>query len=108
MPQDGVSLEDLDTALGEVMAEFRDQLVAPGELERAKTRLVADMIYAQDNQTQLARMVGSTLTTGGRLADINLWPERIAEVSAEDIQRVARLVLDPNRAVTGHLLKDAA
>ena len=34
------------------------------ELERAKTRLIADAVYAQDNQVSMARWYGTALTTG--------------------------------------------
>ena len=34
------------------------------ELERAKSRMIADYVYAQDNQSTLARMYGAALTTG--------------------------------------------
>ena len=45
-----------------------DDVVAKGvtadELERAKNRLIADAIYAQDSQATMARWYGAALTTG--------------------------------------------
>ena len=38
--------------------------VTAEELERAKTRLIADAVYAQDSQAELARWYGAALTTG--------------------------------------------
>jgi zinc protease len=65
---------------------------------------VADAIYAQDNQTSLARWYGAALTTGLSVADIREWPERMDAVTAQDVQKVAAKWLDRRRAVTGFLL----
>ena len=108
VPMDGVSLPDLDAAAEAVIAELRNTDVDAKELARARTRLIADMVYAQDSQAHLARMVGSTLTTGGRIEDLAQWSERIRSVEAADIRRVANRYLLPGKAVTGHLTKAAA
>ncbi len=108
VPAEGVTLDTVDTAIGKVMQDLRENLVGDRELERAKTRLIADMIYAQDSQTHLARIYGSTLTTGGKVEDVAEWPVRIRAVSAEDIRDVANRYLAVERAVIGHLVKDAA
>ena len=108
VPAEGVTLDAVDGAISAVMQELRDRPVDEKELERAKTRLIADMIYAQDSQTHLARIYGSTLTTGGKVEDVAEWPERIRAVSAEDIRDAANRYLAAERAVIGHLVKDAA
>lgn len=107
IPSEGIALDALDAAIEVVMATAREKLVDAKELERAKTRLIADMVYAQDSQTHLARIYGSTLTTGGEIADVAEWPARIRAVSAEEIRAVATKYLLPGRAVVGHLLKAA-
>ena len=108
VPVEGIELSSLDKAVDAVLAGVREEPVEAGELARAKTRLIADMVYAQDNQAHLARIYGSTLTTGGAIEDVARWPERIRAVSAEDIRAAARRFLQPGRAVIGHLVKDAA
>jgi len=108
VPTDGVNLPDLDAAIDAVLAELRNTDVDAKELARARTRLIADMVYAQDSQAHLARMVGSTLTTGGKIDDLAQWSERIRTVEAADIRRVANRYLLPGKAVTGHLTKAAA
>lgn len=108
IPAEGISLDELDAAAEAVLRDLRDNPVDPSELERAKTRLIADMVYAQDNQTHLARIYGSTLTTGGQVEDVTAWPARIRSVTASDVQAVAQRYLQPGRSVVGHLLKAAA
>ncbi len=51
------------------------------ELERAKTRLVAEAIYAQDSQSTLARWYGASLATGQTIRDVQEWPQRIEAVT---------------------------
>ena len=61
------------------------------------------MVYAQDNQSSLARWYGAALAIGMTIEDIAAWPARIEAVTNENIKSAARL-LDRKRAVTGFLL----
>jgi zinc protease len=104
MPNPGVTMEMLDAAIDQVIARLISAGVDSGALERAKTRLVADAIYAQDSQAMLARWYGSALATGLAMEDIRQWPARIEAVEPAAIIAAARKHLDRRRAVTGHLL----
>ena len=104
MPKPGVAMETLDAAIDRLLAQFVADGVDPAALERAKTRLVADAIYAQDSQAMLARWYGSSLATGLGMEDIRQWPARIEAVEPEAILAAARKHLDRRKAVTGHLL----
>ena len=77
-------------------------------MDRAKSRLIADAIYAQDNQASMARWYGAALMTGATVEDVKLWPSRIRAVTAEQVQDAARQWLDKKRSVTGYLIKDTA
>ena len=78
------------------------------DLERVKTQLIAEAIYAQDNQATLARWYGGALTTGLSIDDIRSWPDRIRAVTAEQVRDAAQKWLDKKRSVTGYLIKDTA
>jgi zinc protease len=108
VPAEGVSLADLDASIDQVIVFLQQNLVSDAELARAKTRLIADMIYAQDSQAYLARIYGATLSLGGKVEDIQNWPTRIRSVSLEDVREVANRYLPRRQAVIGHLLSDAA
>ena len=60
------------------------------ELDRSKNRMIADAVYAQDNQSTLARWYGAALTTGSSVKDVETWPDRIRAVTAEQVQDAAR------------------
>ena len=107
MPAEEASLEELDEAMDDVIAELLRSGIDAQDLARAKTRLVADAIYSQDNQTEMARWYGMSLTTGMSVTDVQAWPERIEALNAQDILNAATKWLDRRRSVTGLLLPAA-
>jgi zinc protease len=102
-PRPGHSLADMEKALDQELARLIDDGVQAGELERAKTRLIADTIYDLDSQASLARTFGSALTTGMDIKSVLDWPERIRAVTAEQLVDVAKRVLVLRQSVTGLL-----
>jgi zinc protease len=106
-PAEGVSLETLDAAIERVVNRLAETGVDPAHLERTKTRLVAAVTYAQDNQAQLAQWYGASLATGLTLDDVAQWPARIDAVTAEDVINALHW-LEKRRGVTGFLLPASA
>jgi zinc protease len=106
-PRDNISLKDLEKAVEAVVVKLTNDL-GERELNRAKTQLIADAIYAQDSQTTLARIYGSTLAVGGTIQQVKEWPDCIDAVTIEDVVAVAKKRLLPRLAVTGYLLKGEA
>ncbi|HEX5780190.1 MAG TPA: pitrilysin family protein [Xanthobacteraceae bacterium] len=106
-PRPGTSLDALETAIDGVLAKVVAEGVESAELERAKTRLIADSVYAQDNQSRLARMYGAGMTTGSTVEQIRTWPDRIREVRPETVREAARKWLELRRSVTSRLLPAA-
>jgi zinc protease len=102
-PRPDVSQEVLETEVDTVVARIAAEGVTEEELERAKTRLIADSVFAQDSQARLARMYGAGLAVGLAVEDITLWPDRVRTVTAEEVRAAARTWLDLRRAVTSHL-----
>jgi zinc protease len=107
-PRPGVTLTQLEAETDAIVAEVIAKGVTAEELERAKTRLIADAVYALDNQASMARWYGTALTTGASVNDVKNWPDRIRAVTAEQVQDAARKWLDKRRSVTGYLVKDVS
>jgi zinc protease len=107
-PKPGTTLPQIEAAMDAVLAEVVDKGVTEEELERGKNGLVADAAYAQDNQTTLARWFGAALATGLTVEQVQAWPDRIRQVSADAVRAVARRYLDKRRSVTGYLIRDTA
>ncbi|MGE0565125.1 MAG: M16 family metallopeptidase [Pseudolabrys sp.] len=107
VPQQNVTLEQLGAEIDAVIAEVAGNGVTPEELARTKTRLIADAVYAQDSQQTMGRWYGTALTTGGTVADVQAWPDRLKAVTADQVKTVAQQWLDKRRSVTGYLVKTA-
>lgn len=103
-PRDDVTLEQLDVAIGEIVASIARDGVGEAELVRAKRKIVANAILAQDNQASLARIFGTALVTGSTVEDVQKWPSRVYAVSADDVRKAAQTWLVDQAGVTGRLL----
>ena len=104
-PKPGVSLPQLEAAIDGILAEVIAHGISSDELDRAKTRLIAEAVYAEDNQATLARWSGSALATGQTVDNVRAWPDRIRAVTADAVQNAARTWLDRRHSVTGYLVK---
>ncbi len=107
-PRQGVDFATVEQVIDGVIADLATNPVRAEDLERVKTQLIAEAIYAQDNQATLARWYGGGLTTGLSIEDIRSWPDRIRAVTAEQVRAAAAKWLDKKRSVTGYLIKDTA
>jgi zinc protease len=106
-PKPGVEFAQVEQVIDSVISDVGQNPVRAEDLERVKTQLIAEAIYAQDNQATLARWYGGALTTGLSIDDLRSWPDRIRAVTAEQVRDVAQKWLDKKRSVTGYLIKDA-
>ncbi len=104
-PKPGVSLHTAEAGIDAVLEDVIQHGVTADELDRAKTGLIADAVYAQDNQATLARWYGAGLATGETVAQIRAWPDDVRAVTADQVQQAARHWLDIRRSVTGYLVK---
>jgi zinc protease len=105
-PQPGVEFSQVEQAIDNVISDIDKNPIRAEDLERVKTQLIAEAIYAQDSQATMARWYGGALTTGSSIEDIRSWPDRIRAVTAEQVRAVAQKWLDKKRSVTGYLIKD--
>jgi zinc protease len=106
-PKPGTTLPQVEEALNAVLAEIIEKGVSAEELDRAKNRLIADVVYAEDNQATMARWYGEALTTGSTVERVLAWPDRIRAVNADSVRAAARKYLDQRHSVTGYLVPDA-
>ena len=106
-PKPGVTLPKLEDAIDAVIDDIVAKGVTPDEVERAKNRLIADAVYAQDSQATMARWYGAALTTGSTVEAVQTWPDHLRAVTADAVNAAAKAWLDKRRSVTGYLVKDA-
>ena len=108
LPQVGGSLDALEEGVEKEIARLIEEGVSDEELERAKTVIVAGAVYARDNQRSMAYAYGEGLMTGMSVEAIHEWPERVREVTKEDVMEAAKSVFTGTHSVTGELLPGGA
>lgn len=105
----GKSVDEGAEALRAEIADLRDKLVSPSELEVAKTQLVAAAVRARETVEGRGFGLGNALIEEGDPGRVNSDIADLQAVSAADVQRVARKYLtDDSRTVIRYLPQSAA
>lgn len=98
----GVAEAGLDSEIKRLITDG----VSEEELATAKRRLMAGAVFARDSLRRGAVTIGTAITAGMSIADVENWPERIKAVTREQVLAAARHTLRPERSVTGLLLPE--
>ncbi|WP_085903935.1 M16 family metallopeptidase [Kiloniella majae] len=103
-PRPGVEIDVAEKRLREELSNLVELGVTEDEVNKAKTRMVDAAVFARDSLSAAPNVIGRTLTTGGTVADIEAWPERISAVTPEHINSLLNEIFIENQSVTGILL----
>ncbi|WP_306114245.1 MULTISPECIES: pitrilysin family protein [unclassified Roseovarius] len=103
VPTAGVSLQEAEDAMDQVIADFMKDGIDPEHLERIRMQIRAALIYEQDNVSTIANEYGRSLSQGLTVEDVQAWPEILKAVTEEDIMAAAAKVFNRDNAVTGWL-----
>ncbi len=103
VPRPGVRLDQLEQAVDQIINAAAAALPQAGDLQRAKTQLVADAIYQRDSQYSMASAYGQALVIGLTTDDVDQWPDRIRAVTPAAMRDAAAHNLIRREAVTGYL-----
>ncbi len=106
VPREGIGLEE---ARDELLAAIDRAVEGLDEedVARARQRLEASTVYAQDSQAALARIFGASLAAGSTVEDVQTWPSRIRAVTLDDVREAARGRFAVETSVTGYLRRAA-
>ncbi|MFZ5757081.1 MAG: M16 family metallopeptidase [Pseudomonadota bacterium] len=104
VPAGGKTLDELYKAVREQVEALRDSPPSDAELARVKAQVVAEMVYDQDSLAGQAQLIGALASMGydWRLKD--RWADNIRQVSASDVQRVAKKYLVDDRLTVGRIV----
>ena len=97
-PAEGHTLAELEQALLAEIARVQTDGVSAAELDRVKAQVVSERIYGRDSTFFQAMQIGTFDTLGLPWQAVERVPEKLAEVSAEQIQAVARKYLQVDRS----------
>lgn len=96
-----VRTEVTDSTLVELlhqMERIREEPVPPEELDAARNYLAGSFPLRLETADQVAGQLATPLLLDLSLEDVTRYPERIRAVSGDEVQRVAREHLHPDRA----------
>jgi zinc protease len=103
-PRPGVRMDLIECTIDTILRQYAAAPPRSGDIERAKTQLVADAVYRRDNQLDLASAYGQALAIGLTTDDVHEWPGRIRAVTGDAVRDAAQKDLIPRESVTGYLL----
>ena len=104
VPADGETTAQAEAALNAALSRFLDHGVDPEQLDRVRAQVHASQIYARDSAHARAYDYGQGLAIGLGVADVNVWPDLLVEVGADEIEAMARQLLTSTATVSGSLL----
>jgi len=92
-PAAGYSVKQLEKAINKEIEKVKTELVSAKELERIKAQAVAEKVYEKDSVFYQAMQIGMLETVGLDWKINDEYTKRIRQVTAEQIQKVAKKYL---------------
>ncbi|MCG8439429.1 MAG: insulinase family protein [Pseudomonadales bacterium] len=106
-PNPGVSLETVEAALREQIVRLQTTLPDESEMARVRAGVLAGQVYEKDSVMGQAMELGTLSTLGLGLDLSETFADELARVTPEDVQRVAREWLVPERLAVAHVTPPA-
>jgi len=94
---------ELEAAVREIVAQVASKGASPEEVQRAKVQLLAQLVYRRDSFFAQAMELGELVSTDLSFRDADRIPERIKEVTAEQVRTVAAKYLVDDSMTVGIL-----
>ena len=92
-PVAGRSAEQLEQNLRREVKRVVDEGVTDEELNRVKAQVIAAQVFQRDSMFFQARQIGSMETIGFSYRDLDLYIEKLKQVTAEQVREVTRKYL---------------
>ncbi|MBL9087529.1 MAG: insulinase family protein [Planctomycetia bacterium] len=106
-PAPGTTLDALEAAVKQVLADFVKDGPTEAELKVAKAKAVAQQVFSEATSSGLANRLGA-LAVIGDWRYVVRYPKVIEASTAADVQAAAARVFDPSKAVVGRSVPKAA
>jgi len=100
VPASDASIDELEQAFYQQIQRLQTELADPEELERVKAQIISGIVYQQDSISSQANQIGRMEAIGRSWEEADAMVEKVAAITPEQIQAVARKYLVPaNRTV---------
>jgi zinc protease len=100
----GAKIEEVERAIYKEFERIQQTPPTEEELQRAKNQVEADYVFGQDSMFRQAMLLGQAETVGVGWHHIDKFLEQIRNVTAQDVQRVAKHYLVPESRTVGILI----
>jgi len=105
-PNPGVTLEQVEQALREQIKTLQTTLPSEDEMARVRAGVLASQVFEKDSVMGQAMELGMLSTLGLDIELAEQFEEQLGKVTAEDVQRVARQWLIPERLAVAHVVPE--
>ena len=104
IPSNGISMEDMETAIINQIKAIQDELPTADELARVKAQVVASSVFEQDSSFYQAMKIGIMETVGLGWQTKDKYVDRVNAVTAEQVQHVARKYFNEDHLTVAELV----
>jgi zinc protease len=92
-PNEGKTVQELETALKAEITKLQKDLVSNEELQRIKAQVLASNVYEKDSNFYQAMQIGTLETVGLGWQKADEYVDKVNQVTAEQVRDVARKYL---------------
>ncbi|HET7633339.1 MAG TPA: pitrilysin family protein [Burkholderiales bacterium] len=103
-PAIGKTVPQTEVAVRALLQRLIDNGITPDELARVKAQVVADQVYARDSIFFQARQIAMTEMAGIPYTTLDLQIEKLKQVTAEQVQQVAKKYLKDDNLTLAYLV----
>jgi zinc protease len=96
----GKDAKAVESRMSEIVRDVIQNGVTPEELEKARTQYRVEVIRGRQTADSLAGQLGEELLFGGDANRVNTFLDKLAAITPEQVQAVAKKYLTPQRATT--------
>lgn len=104
VPNEGRSLDDVRDAVLAELEKLKTEPIAPEELQRVYAGIIASDVFARDSISSQANKIGMLESVGLGWRTMQDLQDRLKQVTAEQVQAVAKKYLVPERMSVLQLL----
>lgn len=106
IPKDGGDLADVSTAVEQEIQQLLTDGVTQLEVDASIRRMQDSATLILDGLSAPARTLGQALTIGLEIDDVEEWPERIGQVSVDDVNAAAARLFANKGVLNSYLLPE--
>ncbi len=100
----GAKIDEVEKALLTEIERFKKQGPSAKEMQKAKNQVEARHVFEQDSVFRQAMLLGTAETVGAGWQYVDNYVANLRKVTEQDVRRVARQYLVPDRLTTGILV----